>query len=139
MKRAVFFIQGVVQIVVGVGAIVSGGLLIAEPSGRLLQAPPEMLQGSPFTDFLLPGIILFLVNGMGQAWAGFLSLRRHPRSGLVGAVFGMGLMIWIFVQVNMIGGGHILQYSYFTIGVIETAFALLLHGWLAEQRSQGHA
>ena len=128
MKRVVFVSQGVIQILVGIGAAVSGSMLIIRPSGELLQAPLEMLRGSPFSDFLIPGIILLLVNGIGQLLAGVMTLRRHPHAALTGAVFGIGLMIWIFIQVNMIGGRHILQYSYFFVGVIETSLAFLMRG-----------
>jgi hypothetical protein len=63
---------------------------------------------------------------VGQLTAGLMSFRRHPLAGYTGAVFGIGLMIWIFVQVSMIGGGHILQYSYFFLGTIETVLAFLI-------------
>ncbi|MGA9116675.1 MAG: hypothetical protein WB626_07870 [Bacteroidota bacterium] len=126
MKKPLFVTQAVIQILVGIGAAVSGMLLIIRPSGELLQAPVEMLKGSPFNDFFVPGIILFLVNGVGQLLAGVITLRRHAYAALTGAVFGIGLMIWVFVQVNMIGGGHILQYSYFFIGVIETSLAFMM-------------
>jgi hypothetical protein len=46
-------------------------------------------------------------------------------------VLGIGLMIWIFVQVNMIGGGHILQYSYFALGVVETSLSFLIQDQLS--------
>jgi hypothetical protein len=126
MKKLLVIAQGVIQIFVGVSAAVSGLLLMFSPSGSLLQAPLEMLKGSPFTDFLVPGFILFAVNGIGQFVAAYLTVRRKQAAALTGAVFGLGLMIWIFVQVNMIGGGHILQYSYFFIGVTETALAFLI-------------
>jgi hypothetical protein len=126
VKRLLFASQGVLQILVAIGALVSGAMLIIAPSGALLQAPPDMLNGSPFHDFLVPGIILFLVNGVGQLIAGVLTLRHHRWSGYIGAVFGIGLMIWIFVQINMIGGGHALQYIYFALGVVETALAFMI-------------
>ena len=126
MKKRIFLSQGVLQIFVGIGAAISGLMLMASPDGSLLGAPPDMLKGSPFADFLVPGFILFAVNGIGQLVAAFLTLRRRPAAALTGAVFGLGLMIWIFVQVNMIGGGHILQYGYFFLGVAETALAFLM-------------
>jgi hypothetical protein len=123
MKNLVFISQTIIQIFVGLSALVSGALLIIGPSGALLHLPPDMLKDTPFHDFLAPGVILFLVNGVGQLVAGILSIRRHRFAGYVGAVFGMGLMIWIFVQVNMIGGRNILQYSYFTLGLLETTLS----------------
>ncbi len=128
--RILFVLQGVLQLFVGFGAAVSGALLIADSSGSLLKAPLEMLQGSPFPDFFLPGVVLLAVNGIGQIVAGVLTLRRHRCSGWAGATFGMALMIWIFTQVSMIGGGHALQYSYFFLGVIETALSFLIQAAL---------
>lgn len=130
MNNLLFISQGFVQILVALGAIVSGAILILFPSGRLLQVPPGMLGDSPFADFLIPGIILFLVNGVGQLAAGILTFRKNRLSGYLGAIFGIGLMIWIFVQVNMIGGRNVLQYSYFAVGALETAFAFLIHAHL---------
>ncbi|HTP13979.1 MAG TPA: hypothetical protein VMM37_10120, partial [Bacteroidota bacterium] len=126
MNKIVVVVQGVVQLIVGFSSFVSGILMIVFPSGKVFQAPPDMLNGSPFRDFLIPGIILMSVNGVGQLGAGILTFRHHPSAGLVGAVFGLGLVIWIFVQVNMIGGGNALQYCYFALGVIETALSFLI-------------
>ncbi len=126
MKSLLSVSLGIIQTLVGIGAAVSGVLLMVSPGGSLIGAPPEMLEGSPFTDFLMPGLILFAVNGIGQLFAAFLTFRQKPAAGLTGAVFGLGLMIWIFVQVSMIGGGHILQYGYFFVGVCETALAFLI-------------
>jgi hypothetical protein len=130
MKKALFISQSVIQFLVGLGAVICGGMLIVVPAGALLQMSPAMLKRTPFDDFLVPGIILFLVNGIGQLVGGVLTMRKHRLSGYAGAVLGFGLMIWIFVQVNMIGGRNILQYSYFAVGTIETASAFLIQDHL---------
>jgi len=50
----------------GLGAIGGGGALILSPSGKLLGGLPlAMLNKTPFSDFLIPGIILFFVLGPG--------------------------------------------------------------------------
>jgi len=126
MKKSLFIIQSILQFYVGIGGFICGFIFILFPSGRILKIPLELLEESPFSDFLIPGIILFLVNGVGQIWSGILSLKRHAWSGYAGAVFGMGLIIWIFVQVSMIGGGHWLQYTYFFLGVMETMLAFFI-------------
>jgi len=126
LKRPLVVLQAAIQFFVSLGALVSGTMLIVAPSGELLQAPREMLAGSPFNDFLVPGIILVLINGVGQLVAGILTVRRHPLSGFIGFTFGAGLAIWIYVQVTIIGGGHILQHSYLALGIAEMALAFLL-------------
>ena len=135
MNRAIVILQGTLQIFVSLGAIVCGIILVFDPTGTAMKMSVRMLSDSPFADFFIPGLILFLVNGAGQLVAGVLTLRRSRASGLLGAVFGIGLMIWIFVQVNMIGGRAGLQYTYFAFGVIETAFAFFIHGGLLDSTS----
>ncbi len=49
----------------GLSAIGGGGALIISPSGKLLGGLPlSLLQHSPFSNFLIPGIILFVVLGL---------------------------------------------------------------------------
>ena len=119
-------IEGTLQAVVGLGALPCGMLLMVFPKGTMLNMPLSMLMGSPFVDFFLPGLILFVVIGCGHAAAAVMSFKHHRFCGLAGAVMGLGLMIWIFVQASMIGGGHWLQYLYFALGTAEVSLAVLL-------------
>ena len=48
----------------GSGAIFGGGALIISPSGKLFGMPLSLLGNSPFRDFSIPGVILFLVLGV---------------------------------------------------------------------------
>ncbi len=130
MNKVIVRFQFVLQIFVSIGALAAGFLFILYPSGSALQTPPDMLKDSPFANFLIPGIILFTVNGIGQFVAAVLTIRRHRFAGYAGAVFGIGLMIWIFVQVNMIGGGNLLQYAYFAFGVVETSLSFVIQNRL---------
>jgi hypothetical protein len=85
-----------------------------------------MLKGSPFNSFFWPGLILFTVIGLGHAIALVLGLKRRPRFESAAAAMGLGLIIWLYVQVSMIGGGHWLQILYFTVAISEVALAVLL-------------
>jgi len=125
MKKYITILQGILQGIVAFCALVCGAILMLFPDGRPLQMPVSMLAGSPFADFFFPGLILFAVIGLGHAAAAAMSLRIHRLRGLAGAVMGLGLMIWIFVQVSMIGGGHWLQNLFFAIGVAEVSLAVL--------------
>ncbi|GAB3643636.1 hypothetical protein GCM10027423_42730 [Spirosoma arcticum] len=48
----------------GLGAVGGGGVFIVSPSGNLFGMPLSMLDKSPFTNFLIPGVILFIVLGV---------------------------------------------------------------------------
>jgi hypothetical protein len=124
MKKAVYVSEGILQLLIGVSALVSGVLMMIVPDGHLMSMPLSMLEGSPFKDFFFPGLILLSVNGLGNIFSGILSLKRHRLAGYAGIVFGLALIIWIFVQVSMIGGGHWLQYLYFCLGMLELLLAI---------------
>jgi hypothetical protein len=49
----------------GLGALGGGGALILSPSGKLIGGMPlAILHKTPFTDFFIPGVILFVVLGV---------------------------------------------------------------------------
>jgi hypothetical protein len=58
-----------------------GWVLVVSPSGKLFGMPLSMLDKSPFADFLIPGIILFLVLGLAPCLLVFALLKK-PVSAL---------------------------------------------------------
>jgi hypothetical protein len=126
MGKTVGLVQGLLQALVGISALPSGIFLMVFPDGSLIKMPLSTLDGTPFSSFFWPGLILALVVGAGHLAAAAMTWRRLRLFAQAGAVMGLGLMIWIFVQISMIGGGHWLQYLYFFLGTAETALAVLL-------------
>ncbi|MHC4520685.1 MAG: hypothetical protein ACYTAS_19005, partial [Planctomycetota bacterium] len=103
------------QIFIGIGGVGGGVGLISAPSGANLGMSSEVLGASPFSDFLIPGIVLLGVNGLGSIAGGVLSCRRHRHAGLVGVALGAFLILWIIAQVWWIGLVHWLQPAYFVL------------------------
>jgi hypothetical protein len=86
-----------------VSGLLGGVALVADPSGALVSIPQEWLEGSPFPDYRIPGVLLLVVLGIvpcGVAWG--LS-SRQPWA--LGAAFyvGAALVVWIVVEVSIIG------------------------------------
>lgn len=101
----------------GITAMIGGGMLIADPSGRPLRMDSAMLAGSPFDTFLLPGLILFLFIGASSIVVAFLVIGDKSYSTRLVLNQGIILIAWIVVQILMIHQFHILQMLYFAIGV----------------------
>jgi hypothetical protein len=115
----------------GISAAPSGLLLILDPTGDLMQMPLAMLKGTPFPNFLIPGLILCVVLGLGAffvlacllilpdwGWAQRLNpFKSQHWTWTAAAAFGLALMIWITVQVLMIGLGAFIQVLYFGVGL----------------------
>ena len=133
MGRKVFLFEGLLQALIGIGAVVCGFLLVIEPSGNKLGLPLELLSDSPFENYLIPGLILFSINGMGNVFGSFLSFRRNKYSGYTGMFFGVALIIWIIVQIMMIGLGSWLQPFYLLLGILE----LFLDVVINQQQNKG--
>jgi len=60
----------------GIGAIFGGGALTISPSGALLRMPLSLLEKSPFVNYLIPGIILFLILGIAPIGMVFALIKK---------------------------------------------------------------
>lgn len=111
---------------VALGALPAGALLSLDPSGGRLGFTTAMLEGSPFPDFLVPGLFLLGVHGLGSAAAGVLVLRRARHAPALAAGLGAALVAWIGVQVAIIGWTSALQPLMLAVGLGELALGLAL-------------
>lgn len=55
-------VLAILQALVGFPALGGGGLLIADPSGGEIGLPVAWLASSPFADYLVPGVLLFVLG-----------------------------------------------------------------------------
>ena len=125
MRRAET-ILGFILALVAVGAIPAGMALILKPDGSILHMPTDILQGSPFKDFLIPGIFLLGVNGLGSLAGAVLCFIHSRYSAISGLILGIGLVVWITVQLLTTGLISWMQPAYFTIGLVEIILGLLI-------------
>jgi hypothetical protein len=129
-SRCLAFGLGCLQVFIGLGGTAGGFGLVTEPSGANLGFHVDLLSKSPFSDYLIPGLILLVVIGLGSLASGVLSMLRYRYTGEIAAVSGAFLMIWITAQVCWIGLTVWLQPLFFCFGVVELALGLLLRrGW----------
>jgi hypothetical protein len=89
--------------VIGIGGVAAGFSLTVEPSGADVGLEASYLDGSPFADYLIPGLCLLLVIGPSNLVSGFAQWRRHPMAGLATFFTGVVLLVWIGVQWTIIG------------------------------------
>ena len=54
----------VLLLIQGLGGLAGGLSLTLRPDGSIMKMPLSYLDGSPFSDFLIPGLILLLVLGV---------------------------------------------------------------------------
>ncbi len=124
MRKNSFIWLGVLQAFIGVGAVAGGLGLALEPSGESLGMPLELLEETPFATFLIPGIVLFAVNGLGSLTGAIVSFARHRYAGHAAIALGTFLIAWIVVQVYWFAGFHWLHWLYLGLGIVELSLGL---------------
>ena len=72
----------VLEVLLSLGALGGGLVLMIAPSGEIMPLPVSALAGSPFDTYLMPGLILFGVLGLGPLVAAGLPLA--PTSARAG-------------------------------------------------------
>ena len=127
-----------VMILQGISSLPAGALMVLDPSGGLMKSPVSMLEGSPFADFLVPGLLLGGVLGLGAffvaavllarpgwGWARWLNpFKRRHWAWSAALVYGFGLIVWIAVEVAMIGLTSWLQPLYLGVALVILLLAL---------------
>jgi hypothetical protein len=124
----------VLEILLSIGALGGGLVLMIAPRGEIMPLPLSALAGSPFDTYLVPGLILFGVLGFGPLVAAGLAWLRHPLAPTAALVVGVGLLIWVAVEVAIIGYSNEppLQAVYAILGVALVLIAarwVVVDGW----------
>lgn len=110
----------------GLSAVVGGFQLMNDPSGMNIGMELDWLQTTPFANYLIPGIVLFAINGIGNFVGLWFTLKKNASAGKIGAVLGAIMVIWILLQVFWIGYKSFLQPLYFGTGLIQLFFGISL-------------
>lgn len=108
----------------GIGALYGGGSLILYPDGSNIQLSLELLKPTPFTNYLIPGIVLFIANGLGSLLVLVKILLDHKDYWLWVIAQGLILSGWIIFQILLIQFVYFLHFVLFAAGI-----ALIVLGW----------
>lgn len=123
----------------GLGAMGGGAVLVISPEGKLIGLPLSMLDSSPFNNYLLPGIILFLVLGIAPALLIPALLKKRESKFAERFNFfkdmhwawtytiyiAFALIIWLQIQMEMIQAVSWLH-TFYTFLAILIIFVSLL-------------
>jgi hypothetical protein len=133
MKKFLNIAASVILVLNAIAALYGGRNLIIHPDGSGMQMSLDWLKHTPFHNFLIPGIILFIANGLFSIFvliALRLKLRLFPWFIMAQGAILLG---WISIQVLMIqiiNLHHIVFWSF--------AIALIIMGWLLRNYYHDH-
>lgn len=112
-------------IFIGIGAVAGSSAMLIDPSGGLMgmDAMLPYFQKLPFAeivfqDFVFSGISLLIVNGISNLTAAGLLIANKRIGAVLGGVFGITLMLWIYIQFYMFPL-NFMSTAYFIFGFIQ--------------------
>jgi hypothetical protein len=115
------------ELILGVAAIWAGISFIVAPDGSGMQMPISWLDRTPFGDYLVPGVILVLVNGVLPLAVVVLALVRSPLASLGMILSGVLLFGWLSIQLALIRIVHPVMHP----ALYAFSVALVLIGYMA--------
>jgi hypothetical protein len=114
-----------IELFLALTALPAGLMMILDPTnGGSLDADPAWLDGSPFSDYLVPGLFLALVIGLGSLTAATLLLGRWLYAGEMSLLMGAILTTWVVVQATIIPFNWLFHPGFFALGALVFLLAL---------------
>lgn len=115
------------ELFTAIGAIPVGLMFLADPTGRIVQVPQGWIERTVFGSYLVPGLYLLFVNGGGMLLLALLTLRRHWGAPWLTGTLGVGLIIWILVEILLLPETMFLTWVFLATGIAMGFVALF---WL---------
>lgn len=107
-------------------ALYGGWSLMTDSSGAALGLPPEWISRLPFRNYFIPGVMLFLVNGIFSVLAAIATISRSRGYEKFVIVQGCLLIAWIFVQVIILHTTGFLHFATAGIGLTLLGLGFIL-------------
>lgn len=108
---------------IGIGAFAGGLAAVTNPTAPL-GISTDMLKTGPFKDFLIPGLFLMLILGVGNIIVGTLVIKKHKWWTYFSGFMGGLLVSWIVIQCIILSAVAELHVIFFIFGAIQGLLAL---------------
>ncbi|MCZ2357348.1 MAG: hypothetical protein LC115_11805 [Bacteroidia bacterium] len=98
-ENSIRYPLGILLLLVAVNAFYGGyyGLSGAKT------VPTEWLKGSPFRNYFIPSLFLFIAVGGSTFTAAILVFKRNHKARKAAFISGIIILVWLAVQVAIIG------------------------------------
>lgn len=114
-----------VEATTGALAAAGGLLLVLRPDGSLLGANKEALAGSPFSSWLVPGLLLLTLVGCGFLGTAFYVHAAGRHAPTLSVLAGAGLVLFEAFEVAWLGP-QALEFAYMAVGLAVVVLGLRL-------------
>jgi len=113
---------------IAITSTISGVLLVSDPGGSIMNLPLTLLNGTPFKNYLIPGIILTAIVGGVNLVAVVYNIQKSSNRYNWAMAGGMMICGWIIVQMIIIRAAHWLHFLYLGTGLLIILIAYQLKG-----------
>ncbi len=125
-KRNLEIILIILMFFLSLGALAGGILLIEDSSGGNFGFTLEMLEHSPFTNYLIPGLFLAIFLGVVPLIVGILLIKKYKHGLFLSNLIGILLLLWIVVEVIFLRDIAFLHIFYFLLGILIIVLATFI-------------
>lgn len=132
MKNILKIIASILLLFNGIGALYGGLSLMMYPDGSNIQLSMDWLEHTPFHNYFIPGLVLFIANGFFSIFVFISLLLNHRLSARLVMVQGAILCGWIIIQILMIQTVYFLHFILGGVGL-----GLILSGLLLQKTKAG--
>ena len=120
----------------GTGALYGGWSLITRPDGSGIHLSMDWLEHTPFQNYLIPGLILFVTNGIFSIVVLATMLLSVKGYSLLVVAQGAVLTGWIAIQMILMQTVYYLHIILGSVGILLLVFGWMLLHW---QKKRKHA
>jgi hypothetical protein len=111
----------------GISSVIGAVPMMLYPNGSPWQMPQSLLDSSPFESFLIPGIVLFIANGVLSLASLIGVIRRDPGYARWVVLQGAVLAAWLVIEIAMIRQVVTVHYIYGGLAVVMIISGLVLN------------
>ena len=117
----------ILEVFTGFFAVPVGWSFIQDPSGQALGIPQGWIEATVFGSYLVPGLYLFAINGVAMLGLAALTVARHWLAPWLTGALGVGMIVWIAVEILVLPETMVLTWVFLAVGVVLGLIALF---WL---------
>jgi hypothetical protein len=115
------------EVFTGIFAVPVGWSFIQDPTGNALGIPQGWIEATVFGSYLIPGLYLLTMNGAAMFGLAALTAARHWLAPWLTGALGVGMIIWIAVEIITLPQTMILTWVFLAVGFVVGFIALF---WL---------
>ena len=109
-------------IIISTNALLAGYSFMTDSSGGGMNISIDKLQFSPFNNFFIPGLILFISIGLFSFFTAVLTIFRFRNHASFIVYQSIILIGWIVIQIIMLREINLLHVVFLFLGVILFTF-----------------